>query len=122
MGATSAHVESGSRERRPAGPARAVVCRAAARGAEGDDAALVGPSVSLDAAAHFTKAGPVAAAAALPTRLVAVEDRAQGRQEACTKDAAFVGRRDISLRLRGAARASGMFGRRLLWSAPEGAA
>merc|ERR1711924_27980 len=51
-----------------------------------------------------------------------VEDRAEGRQETHPADAAFVGWRDISLRLRGAARFDGFAGRCGLRSAPEGAA
>merc|ERR1711871_1577252 len=91
-------------------------------GAEGHHAAPVGPSVVVDSYADSVEAGPVAAAASFSSCLVSVEDRAQGRQEACTKDAAFVGWRDISLRLRGAARARRVAGRRGLRRAAKGAA
>ena len=77
----SSYVESGPGEGRPAGPARTVVCRPATRGAEGDDAALVRASVSIDAAAHALEARPVAAAASFSSCVVAVEDRATRVQE-----------------------------------------
>merc|ERR1711939_527673 len=85
-------------------------------------AALVRASVSIDPAAHALETRPVAAASSLSTSLVSVKNGATRVQETCTEDAAPRGRRDISIRLRGAARARRVAGRRGLRSAPEGAA